>query len=139
MVQINFAPDVEDAGLAVMMVDILKGNLKNKPERERDFNALNGNIYMKAEDADADMTMVFNKGKLTIHNGKVGNPIISIVTDSNTFIDLDNISIKFGLPFYFDKTGLTVIWKLMTRQLKIKGLVAHPIALTHLTKLMSVI
>ena len=138
MVEINLAPDVEDAGLAVMMADILKGNLKNKPEREKDFNALNGNIYMKAEDADADMTMIFNKGKLTIYNGKVGNPIISIVTDSNTFIDLDNISIKFGLPFYFDKTGLTVIWKLMTRQLKIKGLVTHPIALTHLTKLMSV-
>jgi hypothetical protein len=59
MVQIDFAPDIEDGGMATMIADIIKGNLKEKPKREKDFNALNGNIYMHAEDAEVDMTILF--------------------------------------------------------------------------------
>lgn len=138
MAQINFAPGVDDAGLAVMMADIIKGNLKDKPARETDFNALNGNIYLQAVDSEVDMTMAFDKGTLTVHNGKVGNPKISIVTDSMTLLDLANLRVVLGLPFYFDKTGLLTILKLLTFKLKIKGLITHPIMLTRFTKLMSV-
>jgi hypothetical protein len=138
MVRIDFAPGIEDGGMASMIADIIKGNLRDKPKREKDFNALSGNIYMQAEDADVDMTMAFNKGSLMVHNGMVGKPKISIVTDSNTLLELANISVKFGLPYYFDKVGMGVIGKLLTRKLKLKGLLTHPIALTRFTKLMSV-
>lgn len=138
MAQIKFAPGMEDAGLPVMIADIIKGNLDAKPQRQNDFNALNGNIYMQAEDADVDMTMVFEKGKLTVHSGKIGDPQICIRTDSETLLDLANIDVKFGLPYYFDKVGLGVIKKILTRKLKIKGLITHSIMLTRFTKLMSV-
>ena len=138
MAQIKFAPGIDEGGLPVMIADIIKGNLDAKPQRQNDFNALNGNIYMQAEDADVDMTMVFEKGKLTVHSGKVGNPKISISTDSETLLDLANIDVKFGLPYYFDKVGLGVIKKILTRKLKIKGLLIHSIMLTRFTKLMSV-
>ncbi len=138
MAQIDFAPGMEEKGIAGMMADIIKGNLKHKPERENDFNALDGNIYLRAEDADVDITMVFKKGSLIVHNGKIGNPKISIVTNSGTLLDLANISIKFGLPYYFDETGRGVIKKLLTGKLKLKGLFTHLIALIRFTKLMSV-
>ncbi|OHD66553.1 MAG: hypothetical protein A2176_02145 [Spirochaetes bacterium RBG_13_51_14] len=138
MAKINFAKGAKKAGLAVMMADMIKANLKQKPEREKDLNALNGNIYLHAEDAEVDMTMVFKNGSLTVYRGKVGDPMISIAADSVTLLDLANISIKFGLPFYFDARGLAILWKLLTRQLKLKGLITHPIALTRFTKLMSV-
>lgn len=138
MVQIDLAPGIEDGGLATMMADIIKGNLRDKPKREKDFNALNGNIYMQAEDAEVDLTMAFKKGSLLVHNGKVGKPKISIVTDANSLLELANISVKLGLPYYFDETGRSIIRKLLARKLKIKGLFTHLIALTHFTKLMSV-
>lgn len=138
MVQIDFAPDIEDGGMATMIADIIKGNLKEKPKREKDFNALNGNIYMHAEDAEVDMTMAFNKGSLMVHNGKIGKPKLGIVTDSHTLLDLANVSVKLGIPYYFDKVGLSVIGKLLTRKLKLKGLITHPVALIHFQKLMSV-
>lgn len=138
MVQINFAPSVDDAGLPVMIADIIKGNMVAKPQRQNDFNALKGNIYMRAHDAEVDMTMVFETGKLTVHSGKVGSPRISICTDSDTLLDLANISIKFGLPYYFDDVGMAILKKIfITKELKIKGLFAHPIMLTRFTKLMS--
>jgi|RifCSP16_2_1023846.scaffolds.fasta_scaffold218593_2 hypothetical protein len=138
MAKINFAKGAKKAGLAVMMADMIKGNLKNKPDREKDFNALNGNIYLRAEDAEVDMTMVFKNGSLTVNRGRVGDPMISIAADSVTLLDLANISIKFGLPFYFDKAGLTVLKKLITREIKLKGLITHLIMLVHFQKLMSV-
>ncbi|PKN53136.1 MAG: hypothetical protein CVU55_02690 [Deltaproteobacteria bacterium HGW-Deltaproteobacteria-13] len=139
MAQINYSPGIEDeGGLPVMIADIIKGNLNAKPYRQNDFNALNGNIYMHAHDAEVDMTMVFEKGKLTVHGGKVGEPKVSISTDSGTLLDLANLDVKFGLPFYFDKVGLGVLKKLfVTRELKLSGLFTHPIMLTRFTKLMS--
>jgi hypothetical protein len=138
MAEITLAPGAEEAGLAVMLADIIRTNLQNKPEREKDFNSLQGNIYIRAEDADVDITLAFEKGKLTVHGGKVGKPKVSIVTDSETLLNLANISIKMGLPYYFDETGRAIIRKLLKRELKLKGLVTHPLALTRLTKIMSV-
>jgi hypothetical protein len=139
MTQIKFSPGIEDdGGLPVMIAGIIKGNLDAKPQRQNDFNALNGNIYMQAHDAEVDMTMVFDKGSLTVHGGKVGEPKICISTDSETLLDLANLDVKFGLPFYFDKVGLEVLKKLfLTRELKLDGLFTHPIMLTRFTKLMS--
>lgn len=139
MPEINLAPGAEEAGLPAMMAGIIEANLKNKPERVKDFNALNGNIYIQAEDADVDMTMVFSKGSLTVHSGRVGVPMISITTDSSTLLDLANLTIKFGMPYYFDEMGMGILKKLLSRKLKLKGLLTHPLALTRLTKIMSVV
>ena len=138
MAEITMAPGAEEAGMAVMLADMIKTNLENQPEREKDFNALKGNVYIQAEDADVDMTMAFDKGNLTVYSGKVGDPIISIATDSASLLELANISIKMGLPYYFDEAGREVIKKLLKRELRIKGLLTHTIALTRLTKVMSV-
>lgn len=138
MAEITMAPGAEEAGMAVMLADMIKTNLENKPDKEKDFNALKGNIYIQAEDAEVDMTMAFDKGNLTVYGGKVGNPIISIATDSTSLLELANISIKMGMPYYFDETGREIIKKLLKRELKIKGMFTHTIALTRLTKVMSV-
>jgi hypothetical protein len=135
---IKFAPGMGEAGLSVMLAEIIKGNLQDKPKRQNDFTALNGNIYIHAHDASVEMTMAFEKGALTIHSGKVGIPKISIVTDSSTLLDLANISIVFGLPYYFDSIGLGILKKLLMGELKLQGLFTHPVMLTRFTKLMSV-
>ncbi len=135
---INLAPGAEENGMAVMLGDMIKTNIENKPSKLKDFNKLKGTVLLNAVDADVQMTMVFNKGSLTIHDGKVGKPMLQIATDSGTLLDLANLSIKFGMPYYFDETGLMVIKKLMKRELKIKGMFAHTMALTHMTKIMSV-
>jgi hypothetical protein len=138
MTQIELAASVEEGGMASMIADIIKGNLEEKPHRASDFKALNGNIYMRAEDAEVDMTLAFSNGSLMVHGGKYGAAKISIATDSATLLDLANINIKWGLPYYLDGVGRSVITRLVTGKLKINGLLTHPIMLTRFTKLMSV-
>jgi hypothetical protein len=135
---IKMAPGAGEAGMASMLADMIKTNLKNKPERVKDFNKLNGIIWITADDADTDMTMDFDKGSLTVSSGKLGKPMLAISTDSSTLMDLANINIKFGMPYYFDETGRMVIKKLLKKELKIKGMFTHTMALTHMTKIMSV-
>ena len=131
---IKMAPGAEEAGMAVMLAEMIKTNLKNKPERLKDFNKLKGTIWITAGDADVDMTMDFDRGSLVVHSGKVGKPMLAISTDSSTLMDLANINIKFGMPYYFDETGRMVIKKLLKKELKIKGMFTHTMALTHMTK-----
>ncbi len=135
---ITLAQGAEENGMAVMLAEMIKGNLVNKPERLKDFNKLKGTIWINATDAEVDMSMAFNHGSLVVHDGKVGKPILVIATDSATLLDLANINIKMGMPYYFDETGRMVIKKLLGRELKIKGMFAHTMALTHMTKIMSV-
>jgi hypothetical protein len=137
-IDVNLAPGAEENGMAAMLGDMIKTNIENNPSKLKDFNKLKGTVWISAVDADVQMTMVFNKGSLTIHDGKVGKPALQIATDSGTLLDLANLSIKFGMPYYFDETGLMVIKKLMKRELKIKGMFAHTMVLTHMTKIMSV-
>ena len=60
------------------------------------------------------ITLAFHRGKLTVHNGRVGVPDMEIMAkESMTLIELSNLNIKFGLPYYFDEQGRGVIKNLM--------------------------
>ena len=67
-----------------------------------------------------------------------GKPDIVIKTDSDKVIGLNSISIKFGLPYYFDKAGMTVLKQILSGEIKVQGMFTHPVILTKLTKIMSV-
>ena len=41
------------------------------------------------------------------------------------------------MPWYFDETGRSILRKLLKKELKIKGMYAHPLKLTAVTKVMS--
>jgi hypothetical protein len=136
MADISLAPSAEEVPMAGMLADMLKANLE-KPEKLKDFNNLKARVYLYAKDADAGITMDFDKGKLVVYGGEEGKPDISITTDAATLLELANINIKFGMPNYFDKTGREIVKKLLKRELKIKGMFAHLGALTKVTKIMS--
>lgn len=136
MVDVKLAPGADEVAMAVMLSEMLKANLE-KPEKLKDFNKLKARVYINAKDAETEMTMVFDKGSLTVYGGLEGKPDISIITDAATLLDLANINIKFGMPYYFDETGMAVVKKLLKRELQLKGMFTHYFALNRLTKIMS--
>lgn len=137
-IEVQMAPGAEENGMAVMLAEMIKTNIGNRPERRKDFDKLNATVWITAEDAEVEMTMVFDRGSLTVHDGRAGRASLQIATDSATLLDLANINIKYGMPWYFDETGMSVVRKLLKKELKIKGMFTHIAALTHLTKIMSV-
>jgi hypothetical protein len=128
----------KDVGLAEMLFNLLRQNLEQKSQKLSSFEALHSNVVIVARDIEITVTLAFRKGKLTIYNGIVGKADLKIIADHDAILDLSLINIFLGLPNYFDKVGRGILKKLVLGSLKIKGLLKHPVQLTHLTKLFSV-
>lgn len=138
MIQITIDKDAEGNGLANMIKDLLSQNIANHPEREKDANALKGNIVIDANDIEVSLTLVCKKGEIHIKDGVVEPYKLKITTASDNIMKLNMLKIKWGLPYYFDKAGREVLAMLLRGRLKIKGLLLHPVMLTRITRLFSV-
>lgn len=136
MAEVKLAPEAEEIELAGMLAQMLEVSLE-RPEKEKTFNSLKKRVFICITDMDLGMTMDFDRGRLVVHGGKVGKPEISIVTDSETLLELVYINIKFGVPNFFDETGRGIVKKLIKGDLKIKGMFTHVIALIKVTKVIS--
>jgi len=128
----------KDVGLAEMLFNLLRQNLEQKPEKVSSFKALDSNVVMVARDIDITLTLAFKRGELKIYDGVVGKPDLKIIADHDAILELSLINICMGLPNYFNKTGRNVFKKVLLGNLKIEGLLRHPLQLTHLTKIFSV-
>jgi hypothetical protein len=128
----------KDVGLAEMMFNLMRQNLERKPQRLSSFEALNSNVVIVAKDIDITVTLAFKKVKLTIYNGMKGKADLKIIADHDVILGLTLIKISMGLPNYFDRTGRDILEKLIFGNLKIEGMLKHPLQLIHLTKIFSV-
>ncbi len=100
---IELAPGAEENGLATMLADLVRQNLAAKPHKRADFDALHGLVAIVADDADVALTLSFSAGSsggLTIHDGIVGIPDVTIRGPADTIIALSNMPLwgKLGLP-----------------------------------------
>ncbi|MGO9014462.1 MAG: hypothetical protein ACLQF0_05735 [Dissulfurispiraceae bacterium] len=128
----------EEVPFSFIISELLSSNITQKAERMRTFKSMYGVVAIHLVDIEAAVSLIFAGGTLSIVPGIAGKPDIIITTDSDKVMGLNLISVKFGLPYYFDKAGLTVLKQLLSGDIKIKGMLAHPILLTKLTKIMSV-
>lgn len=128
----------KDIGLAEMMFHLILQNLEQKPQKLPAFKTLCSNIVIKAKDIDITITLMFEKGRLTLSNGPVKKPDLEIIGDHETILELSLINLFWGIPNFFDRIGRRILKKLFLRNLKIKGMFNHPLQLICLTKIFSV-
>jgi hypothetical protein len=128
----------EEVPFSFVLSELLETNVKQDPHKMKTFQSLYGVVGIDLKDIEAKVTLVFAGGKARIEQGIVGKPDIVIRTDSDKVIGLNSISIKLGLPYYFDEAGMTILKQLLSGEIKVEGMFAHPVILTKLTKIMSV-
>jgi len=143
---VELAPRAEDNGLASMLADLVRQNLEAKPHKRADFQSLVGSFAIVADDADVALTLRFDHGKLTIHDGIVGIPDVTIRGGSDTIMALSNmpLSTRLGLPVPSprDKEGVLVARSIVDAMRKgtfhIYGMLFHLPMMMRLTRVMSV-
>jgi hypothetical protein len=138
MPEIIILPEAHEAGLAVMLADLIRQNLERKPGKIKPFYSLRAKVLIEATDIRISVGLKFNSGRLTVTPGFSGKPDLHIITDSASILELSLIKIRFGLPYFFDKNGFRIFKKLLTREIVIKGLLKNLTALLNLTKVVSV-
>ncbi len=130
--------EAKDVGLAEMLFNLLRQNLEQRPQKLSSFEALHSNVVMEARDIDITLTLAFKRGVLKIYHGIVGKPDLKIIANHDAILELSLINIRMGLPNYFDQAGRKVFRKVLLGELKIEGLLRHPLQLNHLTKIFSI-
>lgn len=140
MPHIQLADGAEANGLAQMIADLIRQNLEDSPRKRADFGRMLGRVALVAEDADVRLTMEIDPNRLTIHDGIVGIPDMTIRASSEDIINLSLMELtpRFRLP---DPRGAINrrVWE-GTREGRIQmyGTLANfPLAL-RLTRVMSV-
>ncbi len=145
--EVSLAPGAEDNGLATMLADLVRQNLAAKPHKKGDFAALGGSVSIVAEDADVALTMRFQRGgKLTIHDGIVGIPDVTIRGPSEAILALSNMPLatRLGLPIPNPRDPesvrslRTVFGAMRHGQLHVYGMGFHLPLVMKLTRVMSV-
>ncbi len=113
MESVLLAPGAEENGLAVMLADLVRQNLDAKPHKKLDFDAIDGAIAIVADDAEVALTLRFHGGKLTLFDGIVGIPDVTVRASSEVILALSNmpVSRRLGLPIpgWGDKEGAKVV------------------------------
>ena len=88
---IDLAPGTEENGMASMLAELVRQNLAQKPHKVADFASLVGAAAIVAEDAAVSLTLRFDHGALTIHDGIVGMPHVTIRGESESILAMSNL------------------------------------------------
>jgi hypothetical protein len=131
----NRAEEVPFAGI---LADLLTGNLAQSTAKQAVFRRMRGTVVIDLADIETAVTLVFEGGRLRIEAGISAGPDLLLRMASDRVTDLNALKIVGGLPWYFDEAGRRVLNHLFSGRLEISGMFAHPILLTRLTKIMSV-
>ena len=129
--------DPEPNGLAAMLGGLIQGNLDAHPDRAALLSS-RATFAIVAPDVDVAVSIRLQDGSVTVRNGVVGRPDIVITADSDALLGLSSVPLRFGLPDAMTEEGREVTRKLLKGELKVKGLLLHPLKLARLNKLLSV-
>jgi hypothetical protein len=136
--QIELAEGAFELGLPDMLKDLIGQNLEAHPGKIADFNKLAVRIGLTVVDADAAVTLDFNKGRLVIHAGLQKPVQITVTADAESIMALSNQTIKWGLPYYFDDTGKEIMAAMKSGRLKAQGMFLHMPSMIRFSRVMSV-
>jgi hypothetical protein len=141
---IGFAPGAEDNGLAVWIGQLVSDNLADQAACRRDFSALRAAVALVAPDRRLSVTLRFDHGHLTIHDGMVGIPDVTLCGDYEVLVAVAHIPLSpIGrLPLPPLARARTAAWRttaleLVSGELKVYGLLSHPLVLLRVLRLLS--
>ena len=143
---IELAPGAENNGFATMLSDLVRQNLEAKPHKTADFDAIRCAVAIVAEDAEVALTLVFDRGRLVVHDGIEGVPEVTIRGTSDIIMAMSNIPLtrRFGLPFASrgDRQGRETLRDIgvamRSGAFHAFGMAFHLPTMVHLTRVMSV-
>ena len=100
MASIHLAPHAEDNGYAVMVAQLLRQGLDERPEKEATLARMFGRVTLVVTDLDLTVTLVFEGGRVTVHDGFSGIPDVTVRAPSewHTKMSLVELEPRFGLP-----------------------------------------
>ncbi len=115
-----------DNGLAMMLQGLLAENLTASDRKRRDFESMSSTFGIVAPDAEVTVTLEFDRGRCTIYDGLRHEPDLVITADSGKIPEMSLLRIRYGMPWLLDDHGKSFVRSLLSREIRIDGLVRIP-------------
>ena len=130
--------DPEPNGLAAMVGRLIEANLRQHTERRSLLRP--AVVELVATDAGVSVRIALSPGRVSVSDGSRGpdRPRVRVWADSDALLLLSSAPLRFGLPDPFSRDGRRVLAKVVRREIRISGLVAHPFTMARFAKLLSV-
>jgi hypothetical protein len=126
-------------GLGGMLAGLVEANLERDPARASLLRDITGTINIVAPDAEAEVGLEIAGGVLSVYTNAFRHPGIEIRGASDVLLELTSVPLRFGLPDVMTPGGRAVLTRMFRRELRVKGMVAHPVLLGRLNRLLSVL
>ena len=137
---IQLAPGADDNGLAHMITNLIRDNIDDHPRKREDFDKLVGRVAIVANDVGVSLTLHFEQGRLTAHDGIVGIPDVTVRADSDDVINMSLIELtpRFGLPNLRGEKMKEVMSASREGRMHVYGALGNIALMLRLTRLLSV-
>lgn len=109
-------------GLPAMIAGLIEGNLVAHPERGALLKGALKRVRITASDLDTTVFLTLGAGEVVVGDAAETKPDMWIWADAATLIDLPNAKLLGGLPSIADPIGRSVIGKLLSGKMKVKGI-----------------
>jgi hypothetical protein len=141
---IDLAPGAEREPLARLLAELVQSNVRALPQR-RAFERLRGSVAVIADDTGSELTLRFDLGRLTVHEGVLGVPDVTVRGLSEELVALAKLPYRSRFPLPWPRRqepeGVdalkSTLAALGARRLKIYGLARHPRFVARLLRLLA--
>jgi len=130
--------DAEPNGLARMVGGLIEANLFHHPRRSRLLRP--AVVDLVALDAEVAVNLEIDRQEVRVANGTAdGRANVRVTTDSLSLVELAGAPLRLGLPDVFHAEGRSIARKILGRRMRVEGLLRHPLTLSRVTRLLSVV
>ncbi|MFO0587725.1 MAG: hypothetical protein U0441_09305 [Polyangiaceae bacterium] len=88
---VDLAPGAEENDLATALADVLRHNLRTNARAQKSFGAMRATVQFVAFDTTQTVTMRFDHGRVTIHEGNIGIPALTFCGDREAVLGLTSV------------------------------------------------
>lgn len=132
---VTFADD-EPNGLADLVGRLIEANLDRRPERRSLLRP--AVIQLTASDAQTTATIRITEDAVLVTNGSDTLADVRVVANADDLLALSSAPLRLGLPDPFRLAGRVVIGRLAKGDVRVSGMLRHPLRLSRFTRLLSV-
>jgi hypothetical protein len=116
-------------GVARLLARVVDEKLE-EPEKKRIFHRLDFVLSVHVTDVGQSASVTFRRGEATVTRGRPRRADLAVECDNATFVQFTMFRLGWrGIPNVLDDNGRSVLRKVVTGRLRIRGLVRHPGAL----------
>ena len=112
-------------GVARLLARVVDEKLE-EPDKKRVFERMDFVLAVHVTDVGQSASVTFRRGEATVSKGRSGPADLAVECDNVTFIQFTMFRLGWrGIPNVFDDNARSVLRKVLTRRLRIRGLLRH--------------